>query len=148
MAAQTKQDTPPATELLGLEAKLRELANRGELTHFSIVPVAGKGGKGGVVWAASYSPASKWGAGFGRDPDPIKAAMMAFADVRLPKMVQHLARLSPEAKAIADSLEAGGPPPPDADAKLTQVVKTRASKAAIGEAAHAKAAVVDDSDFI
>jgi hypothetical protein len=70
--------------LLGLEAKLRQYAARGELTHFSLIPIAGKG-PGGVVWCATYSPASKWGSGFGRDADPIAAAMMAFKDVRVPK---------------------------------------------------------------
>jgi hypothetical protein len=117
--------------LLGLEAKLRKLAVRGELTHFSIIPVAGKG-PGGVVWCATYSPASKWGSGFGRDADPITAAMMAFKDVRLPNAVRALAETSPEAKAIAESVERGDSVPPDADAKLTAKIKR--AKAVDGEA--------------
>lgn len=129
-------------ELLGLEAKIRELAARGELTHFSIVPVAGKG-PNGCVWSASYCPASKWGAGFGRDADPVKAAMMAFEDMRLPKRVQYFKENGdPDAAVIVKALDEGTPVPPDADAKLTAAVKRRAAKAA------AKANVVDDSDFL
>lgn len=113
-------------ELLGFEAKIRELAARGELTHFSLVPVAGKG-PSGIVWSASYSPASKWGSGFGRDADPIKAAMMAFDDIRLPKMVRQFSKSDADAKEIADALDKGAPVPPDADAKLTKAVKARAA---------------------
>lgn len=129
-----------------LETKIRELATRGELTHLSIVPVAGKG-PNGVVWSASYSPASKWGSGFGRDADPVKAMMMAFDDVRLPKLIKKLAATSPEAAAVAESVETGALPPPDADAKLTKQVRRRAVVAGAGVGAGA-ALAADDSDFL
>lgn len=119
-----------APQILGLEARLRALAEKGELTHFSLAAVAGKGPKG-VVWSASYCPASSWGAGFGRDADPIKAAMMAFEDVRLPAAIKRLAKQAvPGAKEIADTLDKGVAPPPDADAKLRKAVKERAKAAA------------------
>lgn len=56
-----------------LDTKLRALATDGELTYLSICPVAGKEG---VVFAASYSPAS-FGGSTARDADPVKACLAA-----------------------------------------------------------------------
>lgn len=128
--------TDAPAPLLGLEARLRALIAKGELTHFSLCPVAGKG-PNGVVWSASYCPASTWGAGFGRDPDPIKAAMMAFEDVRLPAAIKRLAKQAvPGAQEVAETLDKAVAAPPDADAKLRKAVKARG------------AAVVGEEDFV
>lgn len=137
----TDEATPQPPPLLGLEARLRALAAKGELTHFSLAAVAGKGPKG-VVWSASYCPASSWGAGFGRDADPIKAAMMAFEDVRLPAAIKRLAKQgNADAKEVVESLAKGTPTPPDADAKLRQDIKAR------GKAAD-EAPVIGEEDFV
>jgi hypothetical protein len=67
-----------------LDERLREIAARGELTHLSLIPVAGKGtAPGGVVFSASYSPASTWGHAICTHPDPVEALMMAI-DEKLP----------------------------------------------------------------
>lgn len=79
----------PRAQRLSLEERLRVLANAGELTHLSILPVAGKG-PGGIVYAASYSPASKWGHGFGRDPDPVEAIHKAIDDERFAGLMKKL----------------------------------------------------------
>lgn len=81
-----------------LDERLREAAAAGELTHFSLVPVAGKG-RDGIVFAASYSPASKWGHGHARDADPVKAGLAAFdaVKVKLPR-----AKIEPEPDPAAD----------------------------------------------
>jgi hypothetical protein len=83
---------------------IRERAARGELTYLSLAPVAGKGDNG-VVYSATYSPASQWGHGFGRDPDPVEAIKKALADMKLSKMVKRLTEKNPEAKAVAESVE-------------------------------------------
>jgi hypothetical protein len=72
-----------------LEDMLRILANAGELTHLSIIPRTGKG-PGGVVYNASFSPASKWGHGFGTDPDPVFAIIKAINDERFATLVKKL----------------------------------------------------------
>lgn len=68
-----------------LEAKLRDLAARGEFTHLSVCTVAGPGPHT-VVFSASYTPATADGTGFGRDADPVKAIEKALADDRLPTL--------------------------------------------------------------
>lgn len=105
-----------------LENMIRALAANGELTHLSLTPVAGKG-PGGIGWAASYSPASRWANGFGRHPtDPVEAIKMAINDERMGEIVGGLR------KTLKKSAEAG-----DTDAK----------------AALAKLPTeVDDSDFL
>lgn len=75
---------------LSLEDRLRSLANAGELTHLSIIPTAGKG-PGGIVYSASYSPASQWGHGTGRDPDPVKAILQALDDPAFKKLAKKIA---------------------------------------------------------
>lgn len=73
-----------------LDTMIQDLAARGELTYLSLAPVAGKGGDKGVVFAAVYSSASKWGHGMARDADPVEALKKAIADVRLPKVKRKL----------------------------------------------------------
>lgn len=102
-----------------LEDMIRAAAFNGELTHLSVVPVAGKG-KDNISWSASYSPASKWGAGFAVDPDPVQAIKSAMTDTRLGVLVKRL-------HATLD----GAPP-----------TNKRAKAAAKG------LDVVDDSDFV
>ncbi len=53
-----------------LETKLRQLAENGELTYLSLTPLAGKGG---IVFCAQVSPASRFGHSEGRDADPVNA---------------------------------------------------------------------------
>lgn len=72
-----------------LEETLRILANAGELTHLSVITRAGKG-RLGAIFSASYSPASKWGHGFGEDPDPVNAIMKAIGDERFKDLVKKL----------------------------------------------------------
>jgi hypothetical protein len=72
-----------------LEERLRILANAGELSHLSICPTAGKG-PGGIVYSASFSPASAWGHGFARDADPVNALMAALDDERFASLTKKL----------------------------------------------------------
>lgn len=85
--AKTKVEPKPAEATL--EAMIRAAAKNGELTHLSVVPIAGKG-PDGVVWSASYSPASKWGSGFGRHADPVEAIKLAMTDQRFKGLVTKL----------------------------------------------------------
>lgn len=96
---------------LSLEDRLRVLANAGELTYLSVVPVAGKG-VGGVVYTASFSPASKWGHGMGRDPDPVNAIFKALDDERFKGLVKKLKIDTAELPmpTPADIERAAGPP--------------------------------------
>lgn len=88
-----------------LEAQLRAIAARGELTYLSVVPVAGKG-DGGVVFVAQVSPASRWGHVEGRDADPVNALLKAIDG--LPKAMKKPTREpAPE------------PPPPAKDDGFT-----------------------------
>ncbi len=89
---------------LSLEDRLRQLAKAGELTYLSIVPCAGPGG---VVFHASWSPASQWGSGMGRDADPVTAIFNALDDDRMTKLVKKL-----------KSAESPDPPPLDLDAEF------------------------------
>jgi hypothetical protein len=115
-----------------LEEKLRAIVAKGELTYLSVASVAGKG-PGGVEFAATYAPASKWGQGFGRDPDIVKAIEKALVDHRMPDLVKKLSSVSPEAAAIADSV-------PD-----DPLHKPKKRSAALPPPV--KAGAVDDSDF-
>lgn len=72
-----------------LEDMIRAAAANGELTYISLAPVAGKG-VGGIGWAATYSPASRWANGFGRDDDPVKAIKLAMNDERMGDIVNGL----------------------------------------------------------
>lgn len=64
-----------------LEQTLRDLAERGELTYLSVVPIAGKGG---IVYSARYTPATGFGHGDGSDADPVGAMLKAIADKPVP----------------------------------------------------------------
>ena len=95
-----------------LEDLLRDLAARGELTHLSIVAVAGKG-PGGVVYSGSFTPAAQFGHGFSRDADPVKAIFEAVRDKSLKRLVKILeksgAKIPPELGGDAE----GKVPDPD-----------------------------------
>ena len=72
-----------------LEDILRALAANGELTYISLAPTAGKG-PGGIGWAATYSPASRWANGFGKHDDPVEAIKLAINDERMGEIVHGL----------------------------------------------------------
>lgn len=55
-----------------LEERIRDKAKKGELTHLAIIPRANHK-TGEITFAASYSPAKKWGHAFGEDADPVVA---------------------------------------------------------------------------
>lgn len=108
------------TKAVSLEDMIRAAAKNGELTHLSVCAVAGKG-PGGIVWSATYSPASKWGSGFGHDADPVNAIMQAMQDKRFGGLV----------KTLRSTLEEGG----------------HVSESTLRALADLPAAV-DDSDFV
>lgn len=99
-----------------LEDMIRAAAKNGELTHLSVVPIAGKGPKG-VSWAASYSPATKWGSGFGNDSDPVKAIKLAMNDKRFAGLAKRLKTTlesaDPPTKATLRALKNNFPPEVD-----------------------------------
>ena len=104
---------------VSLEDRLRILANAGELSHLSIIPTAGKG-PGGVVFSASYSPASNWGHGFGRDPDPVKAIIAALEDDKFKTLMKKLKidttvlpTVEPTPLTKAELAKVAGKPAPD-----------------------------------
>lgn len=72
-----------------LEDMIRAAAKNGEMTYLSVAPVAGNG-LGGVSWAASYSPATRWVNGFGRHDDPVEAIKLAMNDERMGDIVTGL----------------------------------------------------------
>ena len=49
-----------------LDGIIRALADKGELTHLSVISSGGG-------WHASFSPAATWGNGHGFDQDPVAA---------------------------------------------------------------------------
>lgn len=61
-----------------LESKIRELADRGDLSHISIAT-----SQGGKQWRASFTPTSVFGISFAEDPDPVKALLLALTTVKL-----------------------------------------------------------------
>ena len=83
---------------VNLEDMIRAAAANGEMTHLSVVPKAGKG-PGNITWCASYSPASKWGSGFGEDIDPVKAVKLAMTDTRLGALVTQMRHVLEGGKA-------------------------------------------------
>lgn len=91
-----------------LDERLREIAARGELTYLSLVPIAGKG-TGGIVWSASYSPASTWGHAMCRHADPVEALMMAI-DEKLPPERKRKTRTVSEEVQIGDTTAVMGVP--------------------------------------
>ena len=90
------------TKEASLEDVIRAAAAAGELTHLSVCAIAGKG-PGGIVWSATYSPASKWGSGFGRDADPVTAIKMAMQDKRFGGLVKKLRSTLEDAEPVSDS---------------------------------------------
>lgn len=73
-----------------LEDMIRAAAKGGELTYISLAPTAGTG-PGGIGWAATYSPASKWANGFGRhESDPVEAIKLAMNDDRMGEVINGL----------------------------------------------------------
>jgi len=58
-----------------LEARIRELAKKGELVHLSLIPRTGRDGV--ITWSATYSPARKWGHAYGESSDPVDAMLKA-----------------------------------------------------------------------
>lgn len=105
-----------------IEDMIRAAATNGELTYISLCAVAGKG-PNGVSWSATYSPASKWGNGFGHADDPIEAMKLALTDTRLGKVVNDLHKT------------------------LTKVSKDHPLKARATEAAKGLGVSPDDSDL-
>jgi len=61
-----------------LEDTLHDLAKKGELTYFSIVPSPGG-------FEATYSPASKFGHSWAEDVDPVKAGLAAIGEMQRPR---------------------------------------------------------------
>lgn len=91
-----------------LEALLRAAAEAGELTHLSLVPVAGKGPRN-LAWSVSYSPASTFGTGYAVHADPVEAIKLALSDKRLAKVVRKVEKVLADAptgavKAAAQKL--------------------------------------------
>lgn len=79
-------------EDMNLDEMIRAAAANGELTYLSLAPTAGKGPQG-IGWSACYSPATKWGQGFGRhESDPVMACKLAMTDERLGNVVGALHR--------------------------------------------------------
>lgn len=79
-----------------LEDLIRNAAKNGELTHLSVVPIAGKG-PNGIGWSASFSPGSVWGSGFATHVDPVEAIKLAMTDTRLGKIARKLEKTIAEA---------------------------------------------------
>lgn len=107
---------------LSLEDTLRALANAGELSYLSLIPTAGPG-RGGVVFSASFSPASKWGQGMARDPDPVNAILSAIHDTRMKDLVKtlkidtaELPMVSQTAPTPAEQARIAGAAPPAVEA--------------------------------
>lgn len=67
-----------------LEALIRDLAKRGELTHLSLSPrMIERGQKKVAGWGAIFAPASNFGNTFGEDTDPVEALKSAINDAKL-----------------------------------------------------------------
>lgn len=61
-----------------LEAKIRELAQRGEISHISLSP-----SRDGQMWRGSYAMCSTFGVSFAEDPDPVQALLRAMTSAKL-----------------------------------------------------------------
>lgn len=62
-----------------LDEAIRELAQRGELTHLSLIPRQRDNFKG---WACSLAPAGSQGNAYAEDPDPVNAILEAASQIR------------------------------------------------------------------
>lgn len=94
---------------LDLEDLIRAAAEAGELTHLSVVPVAGTGPKN-ISWSASYSPGSKFGTGLAVNVDPVQALVNALTDTRLGALTRKVA-----GKAAAKPAPVASEPVDDSD---------------------------------
>lgn len=63
-----------------LEDTIRDLAKRGEISHFSLTP-----SQEGKKWRASFTMCSHFGVSFSEDTDPVQALMLAFTSAKLRK---------------------------------------------------------------
>ena len=64
-----------------LDQLIREMADRGQITHISLVP-----SQTGKKWRGSFTPASyAGGISFAEDADPVKALIMALDIAKLRK---------------------------------------------------------------
>ena len=61
-----------------LEAVLRDLAKRGEISHISLTP-----SQGGRMWRASFAMCSYFGVSFAEDVDPVQAILLACTSAKL-----------------------------------------------------------------
>lgn len=91
-----------------LEDMIRDVAKRGDMTHLSLVPVAGKG-PGNIAWAATFAPAARFGLGRGHHVDPVEAMKLAMTDTRVKGVVPNIRKTlekseSPRAKEAASAL--------------------------------------------
>lgn len=102
--------------MANLEDLIRNAAKEGQLTHLSVVPIAGKG-PAGISWSASFSPGSVFGTGFGVDIDPVEAIKLAMTDKRLGRLVgkldKALAEAPPEEVKAAAARVGVKPPAPN-----------------------------------
>lgn len=114
-AAKAAKAAVLAETTASLEDMIRAAAKNGELTHLSLTPVAGKGPLG-CVWSASYSPASKWGSGFGRHADPVEAIKLAMTDQRFKGLITKLRTTLEQGVHVSESaLKAYNELPPAVD---------------------------------
>lgn len=63
---------------INLEAVLRDLAARGELSHISLTP-----SQNGKMWRGSFTMCSKFGVSFGEDADPAQALILACTTAKM-----------------------------------------------------------------
>jgi hypothetical protein len=83
-----------------LEEMIRDAHERGDLTHLSIVSVAGG-------YSSTFSPAKSFGAHFERDADPVQALVKALKSAKLARKPRAKTE-KPNAKAPdADPLDFG-----------------------------------------
>ena len=63
-----------------LEAVLRDLAKRGEISHISLTP-----SQEGRMWRASFAMCSHFGVTLAEDADPVQAILLALTSAKLKK---------------------------------------------------------------
>lgn len=61
-----------------LEAKIRELATRGEISHISLSPSQNE-----TKWRGSYAMCSTFGVSFAEDEDPCRALLLSMTTAKL-----------------------------------------------------------------
>lgn len=102
-----------------LEELIRDVAQRGELTHLSLTPrrMEIEEGSNKFVhgWSATLAPSSSTGNTFGFDPDPVKALKTAIEEARLrrrspnaaPPVARNAQKAAIEAKKKQDLSDLG-----------------------------------------